>query len=449
MINIYDKMREQARAIGHAAANLPDTAWQNHLEKQREKTRLTEAKMYMEHYMMGNLEPSEFAQVMAENNELRYAISDICRMRLEPTDFGSLHHNGDYIDLKAGVKTFWTEIRVPLPSERDAARDISNINAGIRAERRMNRQNQQNHTVRDEGEKIPFRDKLRQARQAAAGKAIEFLTPLAEEPAKTPEKTPITESWMKTPEGHSYKSHYTHDAARQIENVAMTIEAAKDQTLDPAQRKRAFEAAGLSESTIRQQMSDADLKEAREKAHSLRSGYSMEELNRPLNDQLQELFDQIALHAGQERTAKQEVPEQKTSAKAEVPKADMNKETNRIHGMFEGQKVSFNGNAFGHRFTDEEAAKLLAGEDVSFTYADRSGRSKTMVGNLQWQEFNGKTYLGFKADFDKVNALAKGAPLKDDGAMDYYTQMADDVGADLAEKIREIPLEIPDEGLSL
>ena len=65
---IYDMMREKAKAMGHAAANLPDFVWQQYLNAQDQKATLTEAKLYMENYMMGTLKSADLAQILADND---------------------------------------------------------------------------------------------------------------------------------------------------------------------------------------------------------------------------------------------------------------------------------------------------------------------------------------------------------------------------------------------
>lgn len=95
---IYDMMREKAKAMGHAAANLPDSVWQQYLNAQDQKATLTEAKLYMENYMMGTLKPADLAQILADNDALRYTISDLCRIRLEPVEL-NVQRNDSYVDV--------------------------------------------------------------------------------------------------------------------------------------------------------------------------------------------------------------------------------------------------------------------------------------------------------------------------------------------------------------
>lgn len=337
MANIYDALRDKAKAMGHAAASLPDSVWQDYMQKQDKKATLTEAKLYMEQYMMGDLSPADFAQVMVENDQLRYTISDLCRMRLEPANL-NIPRNDGYIDLAAGFKTFWSEIHVPLPSEMSAARDMQHINLGIQAAQNGGVQTQGQNAGQSPvvtavpHEKTSLGGRIRQARQFAANKAvglaektIEKLKPYTTEQAEETNKGQATaqkfdESWFETEDGRIYKNVYTQKAAQHIEGLAMTVEAARTGGLEPDQRRRAMQAAGLTDDVIRAQMGE-DAKETSAEAAkkpTLRSGYTPEELNRPLNDQMQELFDQIAKHMGQDQKTKTEAKKERT----EVPRKD-------------------------------------------------------------------------------------------------------------------------------
>lgn len=247
--NMCDMLRTKAASMGHAAANFPDSVWNKYMNMQDKRQTLTEAKLYIENYMMGNLNPQEFARVMAEDDNLRYTISDICRIRLEPVNLDLPEHDGSHVDLGAGVKTFWTEIHVPLPSELDAARDIRNINFGIEAGRATAGVESVRRTDSTDEQDAPkkkrrsFGELLNDAKRRAAEAVIEKLTPIAE--GRKDEAPELDESFFDTEEGQVYKSEVTRMAAQQIENTAMNIEAAKSGELSPEDQRRALEAAGM------------------------------------------------------------------------------------------------------------------------------------------------------------------------------------------------------------
>lgn len=64
----------------------------------------------------------------------------------------------------------------------------------------------------------------------------------------------------------------------------------------------------------------------------------------------------------------------------------------------------------GHRFSDDECKKLLSGAVHSFDAVSKAGNPYTAVGTLEEGEFKGKSYIGFKMDFDKKDPLASVVP---------------------------------------
>lgn len=61
-----------------------------------------------------------------------------------------------------------------------------------------------------------------------------------------------------------------------------------------------------------------------------------------------------------------------------------------------GEVVKFNVEWGGHRFTDSEQTKLLAGEEISFEAVSKKGKDYTAVGSLKEGEFNGRKFWGFQ-----------------------------------------------------
>lgn len=486
---IYDMMREKAKAMGHAAANLPDSVWQQYLNAQDQKATLTEAKLYMENYMMGTLKPADLAQILADNDALRYTISDLCRIRLEPVEL-NVQRNDSYVDVGAGIRTFWTEIRVPLPSELDAARDIRNMNLGIEAARAAGAAFAK--PAEEKSGRRSFRDIFNDAKRRAAEMAIEKLTPIAEggkTEEETPEVRPLTSEWLETEDGQAYRDQITRQAAQQVENVVMDIEAGKDPGLHPDERKKAYEAAGVTKEQVEKlvlgedyqnygnlveaylaandlDIDDLDVvyvstseqeklltetemyteeivdeteteitveSDVPETAAELRSGFSVDDLNAPLNQDMQMLFDQIMQHVNQNREAR----DRHVSDTVQNPVSDSKEKSvsserkGYVTGEFEGKPVSFKGSFSSHTFTEDEIGKLLAGETISVTYTDKNQKDRTVSGKLKWQTYKGREYLGFKADYSKkveqttvvCNEQAASDPLfnaKDEDLMNYY-----------------------------
>lgn len=68
----------------------------------------------------------------------------------------------------------------------------------------------------------------------------------------------------------------------------------------------------------------------------------------------------------------------------------------RASGTWNGREVSFKREFCGHRFTDEEVADLLGGAEITFeAVSPRTGKPFTAVGSLGEREFKGKTFVGF------------------------------------------------------
>lgn len=388
MATFYDMMRDKARNMGHAAADASNAAFEKTIQAKDRTYNLTAAKFCIQQYMLGEMDPQQMAQWMADNPDMRVAMSDLCRIRLEPVEFNVQRGDG-YIDVGAGIRTFWTEMKVPLPSERDAARDLLNINYGIEAGKQASAQGQASSQK-------PFRqslrDKINGMKQDAARKAIDVLTPVAEgkqeiaseNPAPAPHISELNESWFETEEGRQYKNDVTRRMAVQLENMSMTIEAGLDPNIPEPEREKALQAAHVNGA----------------KPANLRAGYTREELNEPLDTSMKALFDQIAQHMGQD--VKQE-PKQKASARDQgtEKQVSFSREKGKIVGEFDGKKVRFKENFRDHVFTDDEAASLLQGKDIIVDYTDKNDKERKVAGKLEWQTYEGRRFLGFKADFSK------------------------------------------------
>lgn len=65
-------------------------------------------------------------------------------------------------------------------------------------------------------------------------------------------------------------------------------------------------------------------------------------------------------------------------------------------------EVRFNREWGGHRFTDDEVNRLLAGETISFDAKSKAGKDYVATGSLQEQEYNGNKFWGFSLATDSV-----------------------------------------------
>ena len=75
-------------------------------------------------------------------------------------------------------------------------------------------------------------------------------------------------------------------------------------------------------------------------------------------------------------------------------------EKEKVEGNWKGSQVKFNRVVAGHRFTDEEVVKLL--NDEVITVSDFQGKNGPFAasGKLENQEYNGRTFVGFKMMFE-------------------------------------------------
>ena len=72
-----------------------------------------------------------------------------------------------------------------------------------------------------------------------------------------------------------------------------------------------------------------------------------------------------------------------------------------VRGTFQGQTVAVKGSWSDHTFTDDELAKLFSGETINIKFTKKDGTPSNVDGKLEWQTYQGKRFLGFKAAFPK------------------------------------------------
>lgn len=72
-----------------------------------------------------------------------------------------------------------------------------------------------------------------------------------------------------------------------------------------------------------------------------------------------------------------------------------------VRGVFKGQTVTVKGSWSNHTFTDDELSRLFKGEKITIPFTKRDGTDSKAEGKLEWQMYEGRKFLGFKADFGK------------------------------------------------
>ena len=72
-----------------------------------------------------------------------------------------------------------------------------------------------------------------------------------------------------------------------------------------------------------------------------------------------------------------------------------------VKGNWKGKEVAFKRTWSGHSFTDEEVARLLAGETITINAKSKAGKDYTVSGCLANQTYKGAKFVGFKPEFQK------------------------------------------------
>lgn len=97
-----------------------------------------------------------------------------------------------------------------------------------------------------------------------------------------------------------------------------------------------------------------------------------------------------------------------------------------VTGNWMGKEVRFKNSFAGHLFTPSEIEKLLADQQITFTT-----EKGTFTGKLANQEYQGRPYVGFKAEFPKkegyVYGTYKGKEISFKGEFMGYTFTEDDI----------------------
>ena len=77
-------------------------------------------------------------------------------------------------------------------------------------------------------------------------------------------------------------------------------------------------------------------------------------------------------------------------------------------GKWHGKDVSFKAEFMQHKFTDEEIKRLLAGEKIMFKGMSKAGKEMVVGGGLALQSYQGRSFVGFKAEFDNKQGAGDG-----------------------------------------
>ena len=78
-------------------------------------------------------------------------------------------------------------------------------------------------------------------------------------------------------------------------------------------------------------------------------------------------------------------------------------------GEWNGKRVQFKASFMGHEFSEDEIAQLLAGKKITFTGTTKGGKEMMVGGGLAVQTYEGRKFVGFKAEFDNKKGKGDGA----------------------------------------
>lgn len=93
----------------------------------------------------------------------------------------------------------------------------------------------------------------------------------------------------------------------------------------------------------------------------------------------------------------------------------------RYEGTWNGQTVKFKKEWSGHKFTDDECAKLCNGEEIEIeAVSAKTGKSFKCKGKLEEQEYNGRTFVGFKST-GFVNSAGQAGGVPDEWCKHKFT----------------------------
>lgn len=93
----------------------------------------------------------------------------------------------------------------------------------------------------------------------------------------------------------------------------------------------------------------------------------------------------------------------------------------RYEGTWNGQTVKFKKEWSGHKFTDDECARLCDGEEIEIeAVSAKTGKSFKCKGKLEEQEYNGRTFVGFKST-GFVNSAGQAGGVPDEWCKHKFT----------------------------
>lgn len=90
------------------------------------------------------------------------------------------------------------------------------------------------------------------------------------------------------------------------------------------------------------------------------------------------------------------------------PVFEMKDREGYVRGVWRGKEVQFKSSFMGYNFTDDDIKSLLAGDKIVFTGVSKGGKQMVVGGGLAVQDYQGRKFVGFKAEFDNKTGEGDG-----------------------------------------
>lgn len=133
--------------------------------------------------------------------------------------------------------------------------------------------------------------------------------------------------------------------------------------------------------------------------------FTAEECTKLFNDELIE-FDAVSKKTGNSYTAKGKIEEQEYDGNTFIGfkpifEENKNNDEERFEGTWNNKSVKIKKIWSDHEFTKEEQECLLSGGTIKFTATSKkTGNTYTVTGKLAEQSYEGRTFIGFKPEFN-------------------------------------------------
>ena len=377
-----------------------------------------EAKILLEDRLMGEIDDAEFAYRMAQDDNLRKTVKLLTQQvldsdpkQIEPTVDGS------FLNFRAGISTFWEEMQRKTPIERENAVEIEQV--------LLNLESGFDEDIAPDTRKLFLKE------AGLTSEQVEDFVPLSE-----------------------YIIYETKMMDQVRDQVRADLDMGTDQPLSEAEQ---LVVDAVSEDRMyvgnkpvrdgylrgKYEGQSVDIKGSwashtftDEEAAKLFAGETIDFDYTKKNGKTGHASGKLEWQSYQGREflgfhadfSKKQAPKQEQSSDGFVPlqseqgnpfegqstdKAPADIKPVRdgyLRGEFEGKHVDIKGSWASHTFTDEEAAKLFAGETIDFDYTKKNGKIGHVSGKLEWQSYQGREFLGFHADFSKKQAPEQEQP---------------------------------------